>query len=180
MRLRIFMAAALVVWSTGASAQTLPNGWATADIGTVGAVGGASGTGASFTVSGAGADIWGTSDAFRFVYRTFSGDGSMVTQVTSLDWVDDWTKAGVMMRETLATNSRHAMMVVSANKGLAFQRRPAAAGASVSTAGGAGIAPYFVRLRRLGNTFTGDVSVDGSTWTTVGSETIAMAPTIYV
>jgi hypothetical protein len=181
MRLSVFvMVAACAMSSARAVAQTLPDGWASSDIGTVGAIGSASGTDGSFTVSGAGADIWGTADAFRFVYRPFSGDGSIVTQVTSLEWVHDWTKAGVMMRETLATNSRHAMMVVSANKGLAFQRRLAAAGASVSTAGGAGIAPYFVRLTRLGNTFTGDVSLDGSTWTTVGSETIAMASTIYV
>jgi hypothetical protein len=181
MRLGVFvMVAAFAVFSTRAFAQTLPDGWGSGDIGKVGAIGSASGTDGSFTVSGAGADIWGTADAFRFVYRPFSGDGSIVTQVTSLDWVHDWTKAGVMMRETLATNSRHAMMIVSANKGLAFQRRPTIAGASLSTSGGAGIAPYFVRVTRLGNTFTGDVSLDGSTWTTVDSETIAMASTIYV
>ena len=176
----LVLVAAVTIASRPAFAQTLPGGWATSDVGKVGAVGSASGSDGAFTVSGAGADIWGTVDAFRFVYRPLSGDGSIITQVTSIAWVHDWTKAGVMMRETLATNSRHALMLVSANKGLAFQRRPATGGTSLSTAGPAANAPYFVRLTRSGNTFTGDASLDGSVWTTVGSETLAMPPTIYV
>jgi hypothetical protein len=177
----VLATAGVLMWgSARALAQTLPDGWSTTDIGNVGAAGSANGADGSFTVTGSGADIWGTVDAFRFAYRPFSGDGSIVARVTSVDWVNDWTKAGVMMRETLATNARHALMLVSANKGLAFQRRPTAGGTSLSTSGGAGNAPYWIRLARNGNTFTGDVSLDGTTWTTVGSQTIAMAATIYV
>jgi hypothetical protein len=161
-------------------AQTLPAGWSTSDIGAVGATGSASGNGSSFTVTGAGADIWGTADAFRFVYTTLSGDGSVVTQVTGEQFVANWTKAGVMMRETLDPGSRHAFMLVSPGKGLAFQRRVETAGLSTNTSGGAGTAPYFVMMTRRGTTFTASVSPDGSTWTTVGSDTISMAPTIYV
>ena len=163
-----------------AFAQTLPSGWATADIGATGAVGNANGNGESFTVAGAGADIWGNADAFRYVYMTLTGDGSIVAAVTGVQFVHDWTKAGVMMRATLSAGSPHAMMLVSANKGLAFQRRIAAAAVSSSTSGGTGQAPRFVRLVRAGNTFTASRSTDGVTWTPVGSETIAMPPTIYV
>ena len=49
----------------------LPAPWLTQDIGTVGLAGTASfqaGTG-TYSVTGAGADIWGTADAFRFVYQ---------------------------------------------------------------------------------------------------------------
>jgi hypothetical protein len=163
-----------------ANAQSLPSGWATRDIGAVGATGSAGGSSGSFTVAGAGADIWDTADAFRFAYTTLSGDGSIVTQVTSLDFVANWTKAGVMMRATLSADSAQAMMLVSANKGLAFQRRVSAGGLSTHTAGAFVTAPYYVRLTRSGNTFTAYSSPNGSTWTLVGSDTIAMPSTIYV
>lgn len=163
-----------------AAAQTLPSGWSTADVGAVGASGDASGTGSGFTVSGAGADVWGTADAFRYVYRPLTGDGSIVAQVTSVQFVADWTKAGVMMRETLAPGSRHAFMLVSANKGLAFQRRTTTSGTSTNTAGPAARAPYFVKLTRTGNVFTAEASVNGTNWVRVGSATITMPSTIFV
>ena len=163
-----------------ASAQSFPSGWGTADIGAVGAPGSATGDGAAFTVNGAGADIWGSADAFRFVYRTLSGDGSLVAKVTGVQNVASWTKAGVMMRDTLAPGAPQALMLVSAGKGLAFQRRSAANGPSTSTAGVNGQAPYFVKLTRAGNTFTAFSSPDGATWTRVDAETIAMAPTIDI
>ena len=163
-----------------AFAQSLPAGWATTDIGAPGATGSATGTGGSFTVTGAGADIWGNADAFRYVYTTLTGDGSIVAQVQGVQHVQDWTKAGVMMRATLSAGSPHAMMLVSANKGLAYQRRVAAGGISSHTSGGAGQAPQFVGLTRAGNTFTAYRSADGVTWTAIDSVAMVMPSTIYV
>jgi hypothetical protein len=163
-----------------ASAQEWPVGWSTQDIGSVGAAGTASGSGGTFTAEGAGADIWGSADAFRFVYTTLTGDGSIVTRVTAEEHVNDWTKAGVMMRETLDPGSRQALMLVSSGKGLAFQRRVAPGGVSTSTAGGAGSPAYFVKLTRAGSTFTASKSLDGASWSTVGYDTINMGPTIYL
>jgi endonuclease/exonuclease/phosphatase family metal-dependent hydrolase/regulation of enolase protein 1 (concanavalin A-like superfamily) len=157
----------------------MPSGWATADIGAVGATGAASGTTDALDVAGAG-DVWGAADAFRFAYTALTGDGSVVTQVLSEQHVADWTKAGVMMRESLSAGSRQAFMLVSAGKGLAFQRREATGGESTNTYGGSGSAPYWVRLTRIGDTFSAYKSVDGATWTKVGSDTIPMASTIYV
>jgi regulation of enolase protein 1 (concanavalin A-like superfamily) len=161
-------------------AQSLPAGWQSGDVGAVGTSGSDSGDLAALTVDGAGADVWGTADAFHFVYTTLTGDGSVVTQVTSEEYVADWTKAGVMMRETLAPGSKQASMFVSAGKGLAFQRRLATSGVSTSTSGGSGKAPYFVKLTRTANTFSASASADGANWTTVASDTIVMASTINV
>jgi endonuclease/exonuclease/phosphatase family metal-dependent hydrolase len=170
-----------VVLAAGiASAQALPAGWSTKDVGAVAAVGAATSVNNIFTVAGSGADVWGTADEFRFVYTQLTGDGSIVTKVSAMDNVNAWVKAGVMMRETLNANSRHAFMLVSPTKGLAFQRRTATAGTSTHTAGGAGTSPYFVKLSRTGSTFKAQKSIDGATWTTVGSQSITMASTIYV
>lgn len=170
---------ALALTPTAALSQSLPGGWATRDIGSVGATGSAFGDAGSFTLNGAGADIWDTSDQFRFAYVPMTGDGTIVTQVVSVQNVHAWTKAGVMMRETLSSTSRHVSMLVSAGKGLAFQRRTTASGVSTSTSGGTGVAPAYVRLTRAGNVFTASRSVDGVNWTVVGSETMNVATTIY-
>jgi hypothetical protein len=170
----------LVIFRGSAIAQPLPSGWGTLDIGAVGAAGSATGSGAAFTIEGAGADIWDTADALRFAYTTLTGDGSIVTKVASEEAVASWTKAGVMMRETLTPGSRQALMLVSPGKGLAFQRRVDTNGLSTSTPGGTGTAPNFVRLTRQGMTVTAARSVDGVSWTTVGSDTISMPATIYV
>jgi regulation of enolase protein 1 (concanavalin A-like superfamily) len=158
----------------------LPDGWSSRDIGSVSPAGSAAGSGGAFLVAGSGADIWGTTDAFHFVSRTLTGDGTIVARVTSVEAVDQWTKAGVMMRESLDPRSRHAMMIASPSKGAAFQRRMATGGVSTHTTAGPLTAPHWVRLVRTGNTFHASVSMDGGTWTPVGSETIAMAQTIHV
>jgi len=80
----------------------LPAGFAHRDIGSTGAVGAArydTGT-RTFTVDGAGADIWNNADAFHYVYTPISGDGTIRVRVASVENVNAWTKAGVMFRET--------------------------------------------------------------------------------
>ena len=61
-----------------------------------------------------------------------------MAHVTSVENVQAWVKAGVMIRERLTADSAHAFMLVSAGKGLAFQRRVANGGLSTSTSGGTG------------------------------------------
>ena len=153
---------------------TLPAGWESADIGDVGAAGSASESGGTFTLRGAGADIWGTSDAFHFAFRPLSGDGEIVARVVSIAGVHAWTKAGVMMRGSTAAGAAHAFMLVSSDKGLAFQRRRADGAVSEHTSGGAGTAPRWVRLTRAGDVISAYVSEDGHAWTLVGSDTFQM------
>ena len=166
--------------SSSGSGGTLPSGWSTADIGSVGAAGSASESSGTFTVKGSGADIWNSADEFRFAYKTLTGDGSIVARVGSITNQNAWSKAGVMMRETLSAGSKHASMFVSASKGLAFQRRTSTNGTSTSTPGAASAAPYWVKVTRSGATFSAYQSADGSNWTLIGSATMNMTATIYV
>src|SRR6185295_5856216 len=53
-------------------------------------------------------------------------------------------------------------------------------GASATTAGPNAAAPYWVRLSRLGNVFTGSVSPDGVNWTLIGQETVPMASSVFI
>lgn len=159
---------------------TLPAPWQAQDIGAVGAAGSARVGGGTFTVEGEGADIWGTADAFRYVYQPITDDVDVIARVTSMEYVHAWVKGGVMIRERLTADSAHALMLVSPGKGLAFQRRTTAGGGSTSTSGGAGTAPAWVKLERRGNTITAYRSADGVSWTPVGVDTFSMGRTVYV
>jgi len=166
--------AAVAVTVTG-----LPAPWANGDIGGPAMAGSASLSGTTFTVTGAGVDIYGTKDEFQFVSQPAQGDVEIVARVVSLQQSDSWSKAGVMIRETLTGGSRHGMMLGSSANGWQSQRRLQTDNGT-TTVGSAGPIPGWVRLVRLGNVVTGYRSADGVTWTLVRSDTIAMASTVYV
>ena len=161
------------------AAEPLPSGWSTRDIGATraGTTSYASGV---FAVDAAGTDIWGTSDQFRYVYRLVSGDIDIVARVASIENVDDWSKAGVMIRRSLATNAGHASLFVSSQQGLAFQRRPSDGANSLHTSVGAYAAPRWVRLTRRGSVITAYQSSTGSTWTAVGTQSLTLPTSFYV
>jgi hypothetical protein len=159
----------------------LPSGWADADIGVTPIAGDATHTSGIFTVKGSGADIWGTADAFHYAYTTLDGDGAIVARVSSIQQgIHAWVKAGVMIRASLAAGSPHAFMLASASRGMAFQRRAIADGASASTTGSMSAAPRWVKLQRNGNLFSAYESADGVNWTLVATDSIAMGTTVYV
>lgn len=161
--------------------SSLPNPWLTQDIGPVGLEGSASYSSGVFTVTGSGADIWGTADAFRYAYQSAGGDCSIIARVDSLQNTNGWAKAGVMIRETTAADSKHAMTVVTPSNGLAFQWRAATAGSSANASVGGLTAPRWIRIVRSGNTFTSSYSSDGATWTQIGTpQTITMGTDLQI
>jgi hypothetical protein len=103
-----------------------------------------------------------------------------VARLNALTNNDPWTKAGVMIRESMSANARHAMMVVSATSGAAFQYRTNTGG-TTSSAGRAATAPEWVKIVRSGNTFTGFISEDGINWgTPVGQVSISMTSQVFI
>jgi regulation of enolase protein 1 (concanavalin A-like superfamily) len=137
----------------------------------------------TFTLSSGGADIWGNADQFRFVFKPLNGNGSITARVDSLVRTDAWAKAGVMIRESLEANSKHASMVVTPDNSCSFQRRETTGAASTSAnwTGTQVRAPYWVRVTRTSNTFKAESSPDGKTWTALGADlNITMAATAYV
>jgi regulation of enolase protein 1 (concanavalin A-like superfamily) len=96
----------------------------------------------------------------------------VTARVAALDAPHAWTKAGVMVRQSTDASSPHAFMFVSRDHGLAFQRRTASGASTVHTAGGAGVAPTWLRLTRSGDIVTAAFSADGIEWATVGSEVL--------
>jgi regulation of enolase protein 1 (concanavalin A-like superfamily) len=159
--------------------SVLPGSQQTSDIGAPAVAGSATYAQGLYTVTGAGTDIWGTSDQFRFVYQAVTGDVDIAVHVGSVQNVNSWTKAGVMVRESLDGDSRHAMALISAGQGYSFQWRLDTGGLADYRAGGAGSVPTWIRLVRTGYRFEAFRSTDGSSWTSMGVETVPMADTVY-
>jgi regulation of enolase protein 1 (concanavalin A-like superfamily) len=86
----------------------------------------------------------------------------------------------VIFRENTSPGSKYAMMAITAHNSSVYQWRPAANQGSHNTDGEAAIIPSWVRLTRTGDTFTGEISVDGKIWEQVDRITIPMSKTVSV
>lgn len=161
------------------TSSTLPSPWQHQEIGTVALAGSASYAENVFTISASGDDIWNSADGFGFTYQTLRGDGTITARVSGLTNTNVWTKAGVMLRQSLDPGSLHVFMLVSAANGLALQSRATQGGGSTSQAGATSVAPVWVRLVRSGSVFTGYSSADGVNWTYVSQQTLILNTTLY-
>lgn len=163
-----------------APAPILPLPWQTVDIGSPGVAGTASCSNGTFMVQGAG-NICGSSDNFRFLYQTLTGDGEIQAQICSAQDTGNGDVLGVMIRESLTTGSKYALMGLSPNSALRWQRRINTSSGTWNGKAGSGTPPnLWVRITRAGDMITGYKSVDGVNWTPVNSASISMAPNIYI
>lgn len=158
----------------------LPLPWITQDIGTVGVLGSASFTNSVFTIVGSGDDIWNSADAFRFVYVTTNSlNFTMIARVVSLQNINAWSKAGVMIRDGLNPGAANAFIAVTPGNGVTFQYRASDGGGCNNTTAN-GSAPYWVKLVGNAGAFTGYCSPNGTSWTQVGSTTLTNMTTAYI
>ena len=112
-------------------------------------------------------DIWGASDQFRYVYKRLSGAGSIQAKVLGITvGATEWSKAGVMIREDLEPNSPHAFSMLAPLGRTALQQRALRGGNSFSCHSNNDkiTFPYWVKIERVGNTFTASYSANGTTW----------------
>ncbi len=161
----------------GGTQPPLPSPWQNQDVGATGQPGSSSASGGVFTVVGAGADIWGTADAFQFAYQPLAGDGSIAARVASVQNTNAAAKAGVMLRGTTAAGSADVILDVEPGGNIEFMTRTADGGSTSWLAGATDAPPVWLRLVRAGSTVTGSVSADGSSWTTVGTATLSLPAT---
>lgn len=149
-------------------------------------------SGSTYRMTAGGTDIWGVSDQFRYAHQQRTGNFDVAVRIGQLTQPDLYTKAGLMVRDTLAPNGRHIFALVfpsnaSRNNntgGYEFQSRDAI-GANASA-----IYPplphprvvfpnTWLRLKRSGNTFTAYSSSDGEAWNLYATKTLALPNTVY-
>jgi len=128
----------------------------------------------SIVIIADGADIWETADGFRFVYRKVSGNVEISARIHSLKEVNEWSKAGVMIRESTKPGSKHVMLVATPMHGLAFQYRPEADDTSQHVEVGEFEYPVYLKMKRTGNAFSAYWSRDGRKWNEAGEIEVEM------
>jgi regulation of enolase protein 1 (concanavalin A-like superfamily) len=158
----------------------LPAPWQMVDIGAVGLAGSASHSNGTYTATGAG-HLAGRSDSFHFLYQTLSANGEIKARLGSISPDGPNRIVGLMIRESLAPNSKYAFMGVEQDLKFRWQRRSTTGGSTSTTTSGTSTPPNaWLRLVRSGKTLYGYKSSDGINWTKLSSPNINMASTIHI
>jgi len=151
------------------------------DVGTVGVAGSVcyDATNQRYTIYASGDDIWGQNDQFHFLYKKMNGDITISARVKHIGNIYGWAKGGVMIRESLNTDSKHSMCALTPGNGFANQWRTNTNDNSTNI-DTAGKEPGWVKLERIGATLTAYFSTDGVLWNVLNSTTINMNDTVFV
>jgi beta-glucanase (GH16 family) len=160
--------------------EPLAANWQRVDVGSVVLAGDSGQRGSQFVLRGSGADVWGTADACHFVYQTLTGNGRITARVLKVDPTDSNAKAGIMLRDGTNASSAHVALDWLSSGYVEFLMRTNSGQAtgSQSTSSTVPIAP-FVRLERLGNTFTASWSRDGTNnWNVVATGSATLSQTL--
>ena len=107
---------------------------------------------------------------FNSPYTTLTGDGSIVTQVTSMANFVNSGKAGIMMRNSLDPSSAYAIAFLTPQGTVNFEERASSGASSASRASqGTFSTPEWLKVTRSGNAFSVFYSANGTSWTQLGS-----------
>lgn len=134
----------------------------------------------AYTVTGGGANMWGTTDAFHFVWRRWTGDVTFTAYVKILTATGNpHRKAGLMIRQGLGPNDAFADALLHASGLTALQYRETA-GANTLEVESPISSPKALRLERRGNTFTLFVAGASGQFKQVGSAVVNLQDPVYV
>lgn len=171
-----FADATLLIDVTG---PDLPLPWSHGQIGNASEPGSSIHGNGEFLIKGAG-ELAGRADSFQFVWQPLSGDGSITARVSSIAAGSNLSRAGVMIRDSLASNSRHVFLGITEAGGYRWVRRTGLNGNTSTNSSGSAIFPdAWVRLVRSGSVITAYKSADGEAWTPIGSLTAELPETCY-
>jgi len=177
--------------SAGAPTGTLPSPWQSQDIlDELVYVPGSSnsatfGGNSVLATCGSGLDIQGTNDRFRFDYFSLTGDGEIKARMLSLSNPTGafGNKAGIMIRSSIARDAAHISLLESRQTNpdesslRSLFRLSDGADSTNNYVQGYDV-PQWMRITRVGNTFTSYTSTNGTTWTAVETQTLTMPNTV--
>ncbi|MEV3860158.1 alpha-N-acetylglucosaminidase TIM-barrel domain-containing protein [Streptomyces sp. NPDC050095] len=130
--------------------------------------------GDAFAIEGGGADLWGGTSEYAAVYRGGAygtGSGAAV-RVDVQDATGGWARAGLVVRndQSSAASAGAVNLAVTPANGVVLSWDANGDGRfDTYASAGSVTAPVRLRLRREGETYVGEYSGDGQTWTAVGT-----------
>jgi hypothetical protein len=119
-----------------------------------------------WTINAAGGDIWGTADAFRYLWRGETGQGPQLNvRIDDLTNTNPFAKAGLMVRQTLDADSPAIILDVTPSGNVEFMVRDTQGGDMAYLGGTTVTFPVWLRLDNaragLGTDYAASVSQDG-------------------
>ncbi len=145
-----------------------------------------------------GADIWENSDQFHLVHKQIVGDFDIAVRVESFTAAHLYSKAGLMIRESLSPDSAHLMFLVFSDNSPRNNNLGAYEMQFRSVAGGACQAVYpavrppappefpaaypnsWLRVQRRGDRFSAFASTDGKCWKVYAVQELKLGGQVYV
>ncbi len=160
-----------------------------ADIGDASPAGGASYSNGTWTVSGAGSDLWYSSEPdYHFAYLPVTGDASIIAQITSFSASEDQAKAGLVFTEDLSSDSAMAAVLFTNpdydedmyafTRGDEAHSHPGNAYRTYNSFPDPKY-PYWFKIERIGDRITLFSSPDGASWSTAHCADSDLADTVY-
>lgn len=180
------------------SSDQLFSGFSSLDVGSPRLAGSAERADTGWNISAGGKDVWEKSDQFHFVCKEISGDFDIAVRVKNFKPADLYSKAGLMVRETLDAGSRNVFFVVFSDNEPRNNNLGAYELQFRSVAGGDSQAIYpavrppappefpaaypnsWQRVQRQGDRFTAHVSTDGKNWKVYATHVLTLAGTLKV
>ncbi|HEV8541473.1 MAG TPA: hypothetical protein VGR78_03695, partial [Verrucomicrobiae bacterium] len=151
------------------------------------------GVNSSYSIVGGGNELWGPADKGIFGYFNMNGDFDVKVRVDSLQPVHTYAKTGLMVRESLSSQSRMVSLFATPTGPTQYPtnttdtptgedqvefnfRRATSDGSNSILLGSPAYPNAWLRLARRGNVFYGLVSHDGTNWINSSSVDTATWP----
>ena len=150
-----------------------------ADIGSPNPAGSNSESSGLYTITAGGPDLaTGTTDAFRYVYFPVSNSANctITARIATLTGGAVSAKAGVMLRESTASNARHNTTLSLRDSSVRATYRLTTGASGLVNTSTTIAKPWWIRLQRAGNVFSAFSSSTGTGWVQLGSnQTLALS-----
>jgi hypothetical protein len=159
--------------------NTCPFGWKCEDIGNPQIEGSQSLDNHVWMVDGAGWDISSASpiraDQFRFVYQSLPADGRISARVISFNGTSSRAKAGLMLRKTFDPTAPYYAVYLTPGGKVRVQYRKAIFENTYEATVTDLSLPIYIRILRIGQTYSAFTSKDGGVWTLLPNSTVTLA-----
>lgn len=134
---------------------------------------------AEYILSGSGANMWYSTDAFHFTWSKISGDLKMSAKIT---WIGEGKhehrKAGLIIRQSLEPDAAYIDAVIHGNGLTSMQYRNEKGDSTLQIVSpDSGLA--YLQLERKGNLFSFYVSPEGQDFKKVGEYSLKLTDPVY-
>ncbi len=120
-----------------------------------------------YSVTGAGGGIGGTSDGFHYLWQSVGGDSNLSARLTAQSGAGPAAQAGLMYRASSDPDAVDYLVTRQPDNSIVVQYRDTQGVTATIQAAATNALPIYLKVSRVGTTFTAYTSPDGVAWTAV-------------